>query len=159
MFMGNSLLAMYMNCDDKERARWGFDKMLEGTIVSWNIIISGYHINGNASDALMVCTKMMDVGCEADSSTVVSVRAVDLWVFIGLRFDLLGRAGGLDEVYELIRSMPFQATHAVWGALMRRCADEDKDGTSSKAWNEAHNDPIRVPIGLVTRSRMKKLKK
>ncbi|KAM7480788.1 hypothetical protein LguiB_005371 [Lonicera macranthoides] len=34
----------------------------------------------------------------------------------------------------------------------------NKDGTSSKAWKESHNDPIRVPISPVRISRMEKFK-
>ena len=47
-----------------------------------------------------------------------------------------------------LRTNPFQ----------KKGNDERKDGTNSKAWKEAHNDPIRVPAGSVTRSRMKKFK-
>lgn len=75
-FVGNSLLAMYMNCGEIEGARRVFDTMLARTAVSWNTMISGYYKNGSASNALMVFRKMRDVGCEADSSTVVSVLPV-----------------------------------------------------------------------------------
>ncbi|KAK2997627.1 hypothetical protein RJ639_025205 [Escallonia herrerae] len=72
-FVGNSLLAMYMNCGDKEGAKRVFDSMSERTVVSWNTMISGYFKNGSASEALMILKKMVEEGVEADCATVVSV--------------------------------------------------------------------------------------
>ncbi|KAK9272813.1 hypothetical protein L1049_003191 [Liquidambar formosana] len=72
-FVQNSLLAMYMNCGEKEAARRVFDAMQERSVVSWNTMISGYFRNGCAEEALMVFRWMMDVGVEPDCATVVSV--------------------------------------------------------------------------------------
>lgn len=35
--------------------------------------------------------------------------------------DLLGRAGRLNDAYNLIRTMPITPNHAVWGALLGAC--------------------------------------
>ncbi|CAK9186036.1 unnamed protein product [Ilex paraguariensis] len=75
-FVGNSLLAMYMNCGDKEGATRVFQTMQERTVVSWNTMISGYFRNDSAEEALMVFRKMLDDGVEADCATVVSVLPV-----------------------------------------------------------------------------------
>ncbi|KAL0350820.1 UNVERIFIED_CONTAM: Pentatricopeptide repeat-containing protein [Sesamum radiatum] len=42
IFVGNSLLAMYMTCGDRDGARRVFDAMKDKTVVSWNTMISGY---------------------------------------------------------------------------------------------------------------------
>ena len=34
---------------------------------------------------------------------------------------LLGRAGRVEEAYQLIRNMPFMADESVWGALLGVC--------------------------------------
>lgn len=73
VFVGNSLLAMYMNCGKKESARLFFNNMGERTVVSWNTMISGYVQNGNAKDALMVFKEMVDGGVEVDLVTLISV--------------------------------------------------------------------------------------
>lgn len=72
-FVQNSLLAMYMNCGEKEAARWIFDTMGERSVVSWNTMINGYFRNGCAKEAMMVFNWMMDVGVEPDCATMVSV--------------------------------------------------------------------------------------
>lgn len=72
-FVQNSLLAMYMNCGEKEEARQVFDAMSERSVVSWNTMINGYVRNGCAKEAMIVFSWMMDVGVEPDCATVVSV--------------------------------------------------------------------------------------
>ncbi|WOH05153.1 hypothetical protein DCAR_0624567 [Daucus carota subsp. sativus] len=73
VFVGNSLLAMYMNCGKKERARRLFDKMGERRVVSWNTMISGYVQNGSAKEALLVFKEMVNGGVEVDLVTIISV--------------------------------------------------------------------------------------
>lgn len=72
-YVQNSLLAMYMNCGDKEAARRVFVVMKKRTVVSWNSMINGYFRNGCAEEALVVFDWMMNVGVEPDCATVVSV--------------------------------------------------------------------------------------
>ncbi|KAF8389746.1 hypothetical protein HHK36_024265 [Tetracentron sinense] len=72
-YVKNSLLAMYMNCGEKEAAGWVFNRMQDRTVVSWNTMITGYFRNGCAEEALMVFNWMMDVGVEPDCATIVSV--------------------------------------------------------------------------------------
>lgn len=73
-FLGNSLLAMYMNCGDRAGARAVFDSMEEKTVVSWNTMISGSFRNGRAKEALMLFWQMVDGdGVEVDSATILSV--------------------------------------------------------------------------------------
>ncbi|KAL6526376.1 hypothetical protein OROMI_030016 [Orobanche minor] len=72
-FMGNSLLAMYMNCGNRGGARRVFDEMQEKTVVSWNTMISGYFRNDSAKEALMVFRRMVEIGVEFDSATILSV--------------------------------------------------------------------------------------
>lgn len=72
-FLGNCLLAMYMNCGEKEVARGVFDAMMEQSVVTWNTMISGYYQNGCAEEALKVFDEMVGLGVEPDSATLVSV--------------------------------------------------------------------------------------
>ncbi|KAL6954642.1 hypothetical protein U1Q18_043651 [Sarracenia purpurea var. burkii] len=72
-FVGNPLLAMYMNRGEKEVARKVFDTMWERSVVSWNTMISGYCKNGCAEEALLIFNEMMGGGVEPNDATVVSV--------------------------------------------------------------------------------------
>lgn len=72
-FTANSLLAMYMNIGDRERAKRVFETMRELTVVSWNTMISGYFRNDSAKEAVVLFRKMMDDGVEADAASIVSV--------------------------------------------------------------------------------------
>ncbi|KAH7532702.1 hypothetical protein FEM48_Zijuj04G0050400 [Ziziphus jujuba var. spinosa] len=73
IFVQNSLLVMYMNCQEKEAAQWIFDAMQKPSVASWNIMINGYFRNGCAKEAVMIFNRMMDVRVEPDCVTVVSV--------------------------------------------------------------------------------------
>ena len=39
----------------------------------------------------------------------------------GCAVDLLGRVGRIEEVYQLIQSMPFEPEESIWGALLGAC--------------------------------------
>ncbi|XP_054803127.1 pentatricopeptide repeat-containing protein At5g39350-like [Prosopis cineraria] len=73
MFVQNNLMAMYMNCGEKEAAQLVFDSMQERNAVSWNTMIDGYFRNSCVDEASMVYNKMKDGDVEPDCATVVSV--------------------------------------------------------------------------------------
>ncbi|KAK2988860.1 hypothetical protein RJ640_005813 [Escallonia rubra] len=52
VFVGTSLVDMYIKCGDVERARGVFDEMQEKDIVTWSAMIQGYASNGLPKEAL-----------------------------------------------------------------------------------------------------------
>ncbi|CAI9109809.1 OLC1v1009713C1 [Oldenlandia corymbosa var. corymbosa] len=114
-------------------------------IVLWSALIDGYGTHGHGEVAVSLFYEMVQSGVKPNEVTFTSVlRAcshtglVDdglaLFKFIHGNYpnclrtdhytcmvDLLGRAGRLGEAHELIRTMPFQQSHAVWGALLGAC--------------------------------------
>ncbi|KAL0343825.1 UNVERIFIED_CONTAM: Pentatricopeptide repeat-containing protein [Sesamum angustifolium] len=109
IFVGNSLLAMYMTCGDRDGARRVFDAMKDKTVVSWNTMISGSFRNGSAKEALMVFRRMVNSEMEFDSATVLSVLPA-----CGYLKDLeVGR-----EVHLLIKAKSFWKRLAVQNALL-----------------------------------------
>ena len=42
--------------------------------------------------------------------------------------------------------------------ILKNNCDEDFGSTSKSTWDETYSDPIQVPIGPVTRARVKKFK-
>ncbi|KAH6791973.1 Tetratricopeptide repeat superfamily protein [Perilla frutescens var. hirtella] len=108
-FVGNSLLAMYMNCGDRDGATSVFDAMEERTVVSWNTMISGYFRNGRVKEALMVFWRMVGSNVEVDSATVLSILPA-----CGSLKDLeQGR-----EVHQLIKDKGIGKRLAVQNALV-----------------------------------------
>ncbi|KAJ8628775.1 hypothetical protein MRB53_022098 [Persea americana] len=145
VFLFNALINMYARCGELERARKLFDEMPERNIVSWTAIIAGYGMHGRGEIAVLLFDDMRQAGIRPDSVAFVSVLSAcshagltkkglqyfsDMERRYGLRpgpehyacvVDLLGRAGQLEEAYELIRSMPVEPDGAVWGALLGAC--------------------------------------
>ncbi|KAK9159944.1 hypothetical protein Syun_006285 [Stephania yunnanensis] len=73
IYVQNSLISMYMNCDKEEEAARVFSAMHDRNVISWNSMISGYSRNGNSENALMAFDRMVCEDVEPDHATVVSV--------------------------------------------------------------------------------------
>lgn len=121
-FVQNSLLAMYMNCGEKEAAQLVFDSMQERTVVSWNTMINGYFRNSCAEEALMVYNRMKDVGVEPDCATVVSLLPACGY----LKSEELGR-----EIHALVQEKGFWGNIAVRNAMLDMYV---KCGRMEEAW-------------------------
>ncbi|KAK4259328.1 hypothetical protein QN277_005670 [Acacia crassicarpa] len=125
-FVQNNLMAMYMNCGEKEAAQLVFDLMQERTVVSWNTMINGYSRNSCLDEALMVYKKMKDEDVEPDCATVVSVLPVCGY----LKNVELGR-----EIHAFVQEKGFWGNIAVRNALLDmyvRC------GRIEEAWSLAN---------------------
>ncbi|CAI9101121.1 OLC1v1038375C1 [Oldenlandia corymbosa var. corymbosa] len=59
-FISNSLINMYMKCNEPEFARLVFDSMNEHDLSSWNSIISGYSALGNLNEAMRLFRDMQE---------------------------------------------------------------------------------------------------
>ncbi|MQL96469.1 hypothetical protein Taro_029139 [Colocasia esculenta] len=140
-----ALLDMYAKCGSMEDAKWIFDEIPERNIITWNAMICGYGLQGQAEEALELLSHMHACGTEPNQSTFVSALSACSHgglVEEGLRcfdsmsrnfnltpeakhyaciVDLLGRAGRLTEACNLIRSMPVEPDDAVWGSLLGAC--------------------------------------
>ncbi|PON77672.1 DYW domain containing protein [Parasponia andersonii] len=75
VFVWNGLTNLYAKCGDINRARWLFDRLVNKDIVSWNLMISGYLINGEPRKCIDLFSEMQVSGLKPDqvsSSNVVS---------------------------------------------------------------------------------------
>ncbi|XP_058106965.1 pentatricopeptide repeat-containing protein At2g29760, chloroplastic-like [Magnolia sinica] len=144
-FMGTSLIDMYGKCGDVDNARQVFESMPETTLASWNSMIGGLAMNGRTEEALSTFSDMEKAGIKPNSITLSSVLCacrhgglveVGHYYFehiskeynistnldhYGCMVDLLGRAGYVNEAYELIKTMPFEPNEVIWGALLGAC--------------------------------------
>ncbi|KAG6499995.1 pentatricopeptide repeat-containing protein At1g20230-like [Zingiber officinale] len=145
VYVGSSLVDMYAKCGRITDARVVFDAMPSRNIVSWNAIVGGYAMHGKAKDAIELLLSMKRNRHKPDSVTFVCVLSAcsqagltedgeryfyemqrDYGITASVEHyacmvSLLGRAGRLDEAYELIRKMHVEPDGCVWGALLSAC--------------------------------------
>ena len=145
VFVGNSLIDMYMKCGSVEDGSRVFKKMMERDCVSWNAIIVGFAQNGYGEEALEIFRKMLECGKKPDHITMIGVLCACSHAGLveeGRRYfssmtknhslipekdhyscmvDLLGRAGCLNEARNLIETMPMNPDAVVWGSLLAAC--------------------------------------
>ncbi|KAG0483838.1 hypothetical protein HPP92_011922 [Vanilla planifolia] len=145
LFLGTTLLDMYMKCGCIETAQEVFNEMEERGISTWNAMILGLSMNGLFKEALEKFAEMERYGVLPNEITFVGVLGAcchgglvdegrkhfnsmkhnyNLKPNIkhyGCMVDLLGRVGLLSEAEELIESMPMAPDVATWGALLGAC--------------------------------------
>ncbi|CAA2988144.1 pentatricopeptide repeat-containing At5g27110 [Olea europaea subsp. europaea] len=126
-----ALLDMYAKCGDINEARGIFDQLSTIDLVLWTSMIVAYGSHGQAFEALKLFDKMLKSNLKPDGITFLAVisacshaRLVDeghhyfnlmvnnygiLLAFAeySCLVDLLGRAGRLDEAYDILRSSQY----------------------------------------------------
>ncbi|XP_057796402.1 pentatricopeptide repeat-containing protein At1g56690, mitochondrial-like [Salvia miltiorrhiza] len=145
VYLSSTLMTMYMKCGDVFRAKVVFDRSRCKDIVMWNSLISGYAQHGLGDEALQVFREMDLSGIQADNITFIGVLSGCSYsgkvkegkeIFESMKpkymiepttahyacmVDMLGRAGQLNEAYNLINEMLVEADAIVWGSLMGAC--------------------------------------
>ncbi|XP_031286756.1 pentatricopeptide repeat-containing protein At5g39350-like [Pistacia vera] len=145
--IATGLIDIYSKCGSLESAHKIFSGIStkDKDIILWSVIIAGYGMHGNGEAAVSLFKEMVQSGMKPNDVTFTSAlhacshsglvdEGLDLFKFMlenhhpspcadhyTCIVDLLGRAGRLDEAYDLIRTMPLKPTHAVWGALLGAC--------------------------------------
>ncbi|CAO2206832.1 unnamed protein product [Urochloa humidicola] len=142
----NSLIAMYSRCGCMEKAYRAFCETPRKSVVSWSALISGLAVNGFGNDAISAFEEMIRSGVAPDEHTftgVLSACSHSGLVDEGFRFfdmmryeyrlkpnvrhygcivDLMGRAGLLDEAYELVtKEMRVAPDATIWRTLLGAC--------------------------------------
>ncbi|XP_010258413.1 PREDICTED: pentatricopeptide repeat-containing protein At4g21065-like [Nelumbo nucifera] len=145
VFVGTALIDMYAKCGVVDEAEKVFGAMRVKNVYTWNVLISGFTMNGQGEAALQAFSRMVMENFKPDGVTLLAVLCaccrqglikegrryfVSMEKEYGLRpgiehygcmVDLLGRAGFLNEAQELIRTMPYKPDPVVWRALLGAC--------------------------------------
>ncbi|KAH0892056.1 hypothetical protein HID58_054485 [Brassica napus] len=147
IFVGNSLIDMYVKCGCVEDGYLVFRKMVERDRVSWNAMIIGFAQNGYGNEALELFREMLGgSGEKPDHITMIGVLSACGHAGLvdeGRRYfssmardfgvaplrdhytcmvDLLGRAGFLEEAKSMIEEeMPMEPDSVIWGSLLGAC--------------------------------------
>ncbi|PIA62704.1 hypothetical protein AQUCO_00200611v1 [Aquilegia coerulea] len=141
----NTLIAMYSRCGCVDKAFRVFQGMSERNVVTWSALIHGFAMNGHGRDAIEAFREMQRMNVPPDEQTFTGVLSacshsglVDEGMMFfermrtefgispsihhyGCMVDLMGRAGYLDQAYELIISMTVKPDSAIWRTLLGAC--------------------------------------
>ncbi|GAB4836231.1 hypothetical protein Ancab_001146, partial [Ancistrocladus abbreviatus] len=145
IFVCSSLIDMYARCGSIGEAYNVFSNQEHKNVVLWNAMLSGFSRHGRWIETVILFEKMQQMGFSPDEVTYVSLLSVcghmglveegrkyfDIMVcehyvspnvlHYSCLVDILGRAGLIQEAYNLIGSMPFEATASVWGSFLGSC--------------------------------------
>jgi pentatricopeptide repeat protein len=138
---------MYSKCGNLNYARKIFNNMPVRTVISWNAMLVGYSKHGKGIEVVKLFKLMREENkVKPDSVTFLAVlsgcshggledKGLEMFdemmnggdeieagiEHYGCVIDLLGRAGRVEEAFELIKKMPFEPTAAIWGSLFGAC--------------------------------------
>ncbi|XP_006653490.1 pentatricopeptide repeat-containing protein At4g39952, mitochondrial [Oryza brachyantha] len=142
--ISTALVDMYTKCGQLHIAREIFDSMLERDTVTWNVMISGYGMHGEAKQALKLFSMMEGGNVKPNNLTFLAVlsacchaglvdegrklftRMEEYSVEPNLKHyacmvDLLGKSGHLEEAEDMVSAMPIKPDGGIWGTLLGAC--------------------------------------
>ncbi|GFP91782.1 pentatricopeptide repeat-containing protein at4g21300 [Phtheirospermum japonicum] len=141
----NSLSTIYSKWGKIEMARNVFDQMSERHLSTWNTMIAAYGMHGDFVQALELIGRMKKDNIVPDAVTFKSILSAcshtglveeGLSVFnsmekeygivpsdehFGCVVDLLGRAGWVEEAYDILKLVPSRRNGSTVGALLAAC--------------------------------------
>ncbi|XP_027085173.1 pentatricopeptide repeat-containing protein At4g22760-like [Coffea arabica] len=144
-YLSTALIDMHAKCGSIDKAIELFHRLEKKDIVAYSAIILGCGINGRGQDAIKLFEEMIGSNISPNSATITGILSAynhaglveegydcfELMQKYGIipcvdhyaiMVDLLGKAGRLEEAYELIKKMPMQPHSGVWGALLLACS-------------------------------------
>ncbi|XP_028764210.1 pentatricopeptide repeat-containing protein ELI1, chloroplastic-like [Neltuma alba] len=143
--VGTALIDMYCKCGSLDDARKVFDKMRDKDVVAWNSMIMGYAIHGFSEEAFRMFDTMCSIGLLPTDITFIAILTAcghsglvsKGWSIFnsmkneyeiepkiehfGCMVNILGRAGRLQEAYDLVRNMKIDPDPVLWGTLLWAC--------------------------------------
>ncbi|CAN8291586.1 unnamed protein product [Cochlearia groenlandica] len=145
--LGTALVDMYAKLGMLDKAVDIFDRTKNKDVKSWTAMISGYGSHGLAREAITLFDKMEEENLKVKPNEITFLvvlsacshgglvtegircfkKMVEVYRFppkvehYGCVIDLLGRAGQLQEAYELIRNLPIKSDSTAWRALLAAC--------------------------------------
>ncbi|TVU37747.1 hypothetical protein EJB05_11080, partial [Eragrostis curvula] len=143
--LGTALMDMYFKCGCPKEALSVFDSMYDRDVKAWTTVIMGFGVNGQSGTAISLFRAMEEGGVAPNEVTFLALLSacshgglvqegkgfLESMVqqyglspgpeHYGCVIDLLGRAGRLDEAYELIQKISSQGDATAWRALLAAC--------------------------------------
>lgn len=147
--LGTVLVDMYAKCGYMKNARQVFELMPERNVVTWTALICGSAQNGFSKEALTLFETMQTAGVRPNELTLTGILSACMHTGLvdegrkyfkmieelglepriqhyGCMVDILGKAGRLDEAYEIIRTMRLEPNAVVWGSFLSACREHEQ---------------------------------
>ncbi|XP_007044394.2 PREDICTED: pentatricopeptide repeat-containing protein At1g59720, chloroplastic/mitochondrial [Theobroma cacao] len=150
VLINNSLVDMYCKCGSLELAQQVFERMPRRDLTSWNHMILGFAMHGQADEAIGCFDKMIRTeSFRPNSITFVGVLSAcnhkgmvfkgreffDLMIndyeikpgleHYGCLVDLLARAGFIDDALDIVSTMPMRPDAVIWRSLLDACCKKN----------------------------------
>lgn len=143
--LGTALIDMYAKCGVLDKAIDIFERIKNKDVQCWTAMIFGYGTHGQARNAVSLFYKMEEEGCRPNEVAFLAIlsscshgglviegmncfeKMVVEYGFVpktehyGCLIDLLGRAGLLEEAYNLMKSLPIKGDATAWRTLLSAC--------------------------------------
>lgn len=137
-----AIIDMYCKCGSPDRALQVFKTVPMKGLSCWNSMILGLAMNGYASEAIQLFSKLESSNLKPDYVSFIGIltacshsgvvnKAKDYFRLMTETYkikpsikhyscmvDLLGRAGQIEEAEQLVRSMPLNPDAILWGSLL-----------------------------------------
>ncbi|XP_065867354.1 pentatricopeptide repeat-containing protein At1g11290, chloroplastic [Euphorbia lathyris] len=161
VFVMTALVDMYAKCGAIHTARKLFDGMSEQHVITWNAMIDAYGTHGlgkesvelfeemqrgrtvKPNDVTFLCvlsacshSGLVEEGLRYFASMKKDYGLEPIMDHYGAMVDLLGRAGRLDEAWNLIQKMPVEPGISVYGAMLGACKIHKNVDLGEKAANK-----------------------
>ncbi|KAK6920429.1 Pentatricopeptide repeat [Dillenia turbinata] len=157
VFLSTALVDMFAKCGCIQTALDLFEASQFRNLFTWNALISGLAMHGDALLALHYFSRMIAAGVQPDGVTFLGLLAAcchagllreaqtifyEMEVIYGVprelkhygcMADLLGRAGLISEAVEMIEGMPSRGDVFVWGGLLGGCRIHANAAVAEKA--------------------------
>ncbi|KAK1259914.1 Pentatricopeptide repeat-containing protein [Acorus gramineus] len=145
VYVSTALVDMYAKCGCMDLAREVFEASLYKNVFTWNAMVVGFAMHGHGELSVEYFYRMLKGSVRPDGVSFLGVLVgcshaglVDTahWIFdqmegvygvrrelkhYGCMADLMGRAGLIEEVLDMIKGMPMEADAFVWGGLLGGC--------------------------------------
>ncbi|XP_062188031.1 pentatricopeptide repeat-containing protein ELI1, chloroplastic-like [Phragmites australis] len=143
--VGTALIDMYYKCGSLEDAVVVFDGLTDKDIVAWNAMINGYAMHGHSREALEMFFQLRAQGLLPTDITFIGLlhacshsglvaegrklfKSMEQEYGIepkiehyGCMVDLLGRAGLIEEAFDLAQSVKMKPDAVMWVSLLAAC--------------------------------------
>ncbi|KAK9070148.1 hypothetical protein SSX86_010548 [Deinandra increscens subsp. villosa] len=146
--LGTTLVDMYAKCGFLKAAKAVFGMMRVTNVVSWTALICGAGQHGYVNEAITLFDRMQKVGVKPNELTFTGILNACVHAGMveegrvyfklmeeygmkpnvhhyGCMVDLFGKAGELEDAYEVIMRMQPEANMNVWGSFLNSCKVQD----------------------------------